>query len=89
MTDDYIVLPHSIYKKDENGRILSEITFPEKEPGRYEIERTYVSETLFGSGEAEKLVKMAVRQIRAAGGSVSASCPFARKYLKEHRGLTE
>ena len=24
MTDDYIVLPHSIYKKDENGRILSE-----------------------------------------------------------------
>ena len=83
MTDDYIVLPHSIYKKDENGRILSEITFPEKEPGRY------VSESLFGSGEAEKLVKMAVRQIRAAGGSVSASCPFARKYLKEHRGLTE
>ena len=87
MTDGYIVLPHSIYKKDENGRILSEITFPEKEPGRYEIERTYVSEVLFGSGESEKLVEMAVRQIKDAGGSVSASCPFARKYLKEHPDL--
>ena len=87
MTDGYIVLPHSIYKKDENGRILSEITFPEKEPGRYESERTYVSEGLFGSGEAEKLVELAVRQIKDAGGSVSASCPFARKYLKEHPDL--
>ena len=46
-----------------------------------------VSEVLFGSGEAEKLVEMAVRQIKDAGGSVSASCPFARKYLKEHPDL--
>lgn len=84
MNYDYIILPHSIYRKDANGRILCEITFPEKSPGNYDIEHTYVSEDLRGQGEATRLVEMALQQIHEAGGKVTASCPFARKYLKEH-----
>lgn len=82
---EYIYLPHSIKCKDENGRILGEILFPEHKEGAYTIERTYVAEDFLGTGLAEHLVDMAVGQIRKAGGTVSATCPFARKYLKQKR----
>lgn len=82
---EYTYLPHSIKCKDENGRILGEILFPEHEEGVYTIERTYVAEEYLGTGLAEHLVDMAEDRIRKAGGTVRASCPFARKYLKEKR----
>lgn len=81
---DYIKLPHNIYSKDENGRILAEITFPEKEPGVYNIDHTYVDESQRGQGIASKLVEMAVEQIRAQGGKITADCPYASKWLREH-----
>ena len=65
---DYIRLPHSIKRKNDNGKILAEITFPEESPGIYNIDHTYVSEELRCQGEADRLVKMAVDQIRGQGG---------------------
>lgn len=84
---EFIHLPHSIKSKDENGRILAEILFPEHTQGIYTIERTYVAEEYLGTGVAEQLVDMAVEQIRRAHGKIEATCPFARKYLKEKRIL--
>lgn len=81
---DYIRLPHSIKSKDENGRILAEITFPEHEPGIYTIDHTYVSDSLRGQGTAGELVQMAVDQIREQGGKVRATCPYAGSWLKKH-----
>ena len=82
---EFISLPHSIYSKDPNGRILAEITFPEHAAGQYCIERTYTAEEYIGTDLPGELVEMAVRQIRSAGGKVTAECPFASKYLKDHR----
>lgn len=79
---EYIKLPHSIKSKDENGRVLAEITFPEHEPGIYTIDHTYVSDTLRGQGVASDLVQMAVDQIREQGGEVRATCSYAASWLK-------
>ena len=84
MKADFIFLPHSIYLKNADGRILAEITFPEKEPGLYEIERTYTAEEYIGTKLPGQLVEAAVTEIKNKGGRVSASCPYASKYLKEH-----
>ena len=81
---DYIRLPHSIKQKDENGKILAEITFPEYEQGVYTIDHTYLNDDLRGQGVASELVQMAVDQIREQGGTVRATCSYASKWLKEH-----
>ena len=81
---DYIKLPHSIKHKDENGRILAEITFPETAPGVYTINHTYVSDELRGQGVAGDLVQMAVDQIREQGGEVRATCSYAAGWLKKN-----
>lgn len=81
---EFIELPHSIYSKDENGRILAEIRFPEIFPGEFNIESTYVAEEYIGSDVPGELVEKAESSIRAQGGKiVRADCPFAHKYLKE------
>ena len=82
---EYIRLPHSIKSKDENGRILVEITFPETSPGVYTIDHTYVNDDLRGQGIAGELVQMAVDQIREQGGEVRATCSYASGWLKNHR----
>lgn len=81
---EYIRLPHSIKRKDDNGRILAEITFPENEPGVYTIDHTYVSDDLRGQGIADKLVRMAVDQIHEQGGEVRATCSYASVWLKKN-----
>ena len=81
---EYTTLPHSIKCKDENGKILAEITFPENEPGIYTIDHTYVGEELKGQGVAGKLVQMAVDQIKEQGGEVRATCSYASAWLKKN-----
>ncbi len=82
----YITLKHSIYSKDQNGRILAEVTFPEREPGIFSIDGTYVAEDLLGQGIEEELMDLAVKQIRSQHGKkIEATAPYARSWLKERR----
>lgn len=80
---DYITLNHSIYSKDANGRILAEVTFPEKEPGVFCIDGTYVCEDLLAHGVEEDLMDRAVQKIREQHGKITATAPYAKKYLHE------
>lgn len=84
MKSDYIILNHSIYSKDENGRILSEVLFPEKNPGEFTIERIYVCEDLFGQGIESELMQMAQDKIRAQHGRMIPGCGYAKKWMNEH-----
>ena len=52
--------------------------------GIYNIDHTYVSEELRCQGEADRLVKMAVDQIRGQGGEVRATCSYASNWLKKN-----
>ena len=80
---EWNILYHSIYIRSGEGRILGEVMFPEKQPGVFDIERTYTAEELIGSDLPAQLVDAAVKRIREQGGRITASCPFALKYLHQ------
>ncbi len=82
---NWIRLKHSIYAKDENGRILAEILFPETTPGAYCVERLYVAEDLLGQGVEDQLMSAAAEQVRTDGGTLSAAFPYARTWLAQNR----
>ena len=73
-----------IYSEDLSGRLLAEITFPEKEKGVFCIEHTFVDDSLRGQGIASKLMELAVNEIKNSGGKITASCSYAKKWLEKH-----
>ena len=77
-------MENRISQKDENGRVIAEITFPETSPGIFVIDHTFVDESLRGQGVASKLVQAAVYEIKKRGGKVEATCSYVKKWLKEH-----
>ena len=72
-----------IYLKDDDGKVIAEITFPETAEGEFTINRTFVDESLRGQGIASKLVKAAVDEIESRGGTVKATCSYAVKWLNK------
>lgn len=83
---EYIKLPHSIYSRDENGKILAKIEFPEVSPGVYCFDNTYVEDDDRHMETGDELMQMAVAQIREKHGKITATCPFAKKWLHD-RGM--
>ena len=79
-----MVTENRISQKDENGRVIAEITFPETSPGIFVIDHTFVDESLRSQGVASKLVQAAVDEIKKRGGQVQVTCSYAKKWLKEH-----
>ena len=82
---NFIKEPNRIYLQDENGKIIAEITFKEVEKGIYNIEHTFVDESLRGQGIASKLVEEAVKEIKEKGGKVEATCSYAKKWIEERK----
>lgn len=70
-----------IYGMDKDGNIIAEITFNEVEKGIYNIDHTFVDESLRGKGIAGKLVEMAINEIEKNDGKVEATCSYAKKWL--------
>lgn len=73
-----------LYKNDENGKMIAEISFPETAPGVFTIDHTFVDDSLRGQGIADKLVRTAIENIRAKGGHIEATCSYAVRWLEEH-----
>lgn len=82
---NFIKEPNRIYLPDETGKIVAEITFKETEKGIYNIDHTFVDESLRGQGIASKLVEEAVNEIEEKGGKVEATCSYANKWLEKHK----
>lgn len=73
-----------IFKEDETGKIIAEITFPKTEPGVFCIDHTFVDDSLRGQGIAGQLVQLAVQKIQEQGGKVTATCSYAQHWLEKH-----
>lgn len=80
---NYIIESNRIYAKDDTGKVIAEITFP-NDGNTYCIDHTFVDDSLRGQGIAGQLVKMAVEQIQKFGGSVTATCSYAAHWLKKN-----
>lgn len=74
----------SIYLENENGSIIAEITFYEIKKGVFNINHTFVDESLRGQGIAAKLVELAVEEIRYRNGKVEATCSYAKKWIEKN-----
>lgn len=74
-----------IYAEDENGKTIAEVTFYEIEEGKYNIDHTFVDDSLRGQGIGKELVKEAVKILAEKGVKIEATCPFAQKWLSEHK----
>ena len=62
---EFIVERERIYKMDDQGHLLAEITFPEVREGVFNIDHTFVDESLRGQGVAGQLMEAAVSQIHS------------------------
>ena len=72
-----------IYAENENGKVVAEVTFPEKD-GVATIDHTFVDESLRGQGVAGKLVKAAADKIISDGNKIAATCSYAVSWLEKH-----
>lgn len=82
---EYITQPDWIYLTNNNGNIFAEITFEQVDDKTYDIYHTFVDESMRGQWIADELVEKAVDYIKSQWFSVTASCPFAKKWLKRHK----
>lgn len=82
---NFIKEPNKIYLQNETGKTIAEITFEEIEKGIYNIDHTFVDESLRGQGIASKLVEEAVKTIQEKGGKIQATCSYAVKWLEKHK----
>ena len=82
---EFIKEENRIYAKNEKGILVAELTFQVKDNNVYNIDYTFVDESLRGQGIAGKLVEEAVKTIKEKGGKVEATCSYANKWLKEHK----
>ena len=81
---NFIKEENKIYAKDENDKTIAEVTFYEIKKGIYNIDHTFVDDSLRGQGIGSKLVQEAVKEIKGKGAQIEATCPFANKWLEEH-----
>ena len=81
---EFTIDKERIYKEDENGKLIAEITFPEEEPGVYNIDHTFVDDSLRGQGIAGQLMEAAVAEIKRLGGSIKATCSYSVVWLEKN-----
>ena len=84
---NYIVEENRIYKKDNNEKIIAEITFNKISEDTYNIDHTFVDESLRGQGIAKELVEKAIEEIRKKNGKIEATCSYAKHYLEKNNIL--
>ncbi len=73
-----------IFMTNEEGTLIAEITFPQNEEGIFDINHTFVDDSLRGQGVASKLVKQAIEAIKEQDGKFIATCSYAKNWLEKH-----
>ncbi len=82
---NFIKEENRIYAQDAEKNTIAEVTFYEIQNGVYNIDHTFVDDSLRGQGIGSKLVQEAVNTIKEKNCTIQATCPFASKWLAEHK----
>ena len=69
---------------DDNGKEVGKVIFPRREGNVYEIKTTKVDESMQGQGIAGKLMRLCLNEINHRGGTVRATCSYAKKFIEKH-----
>lgn len=81
---EFIKEDNRIYVINSNNAVVAEITFEEIENGIYNIDHTFVDESLRGQKIAQKLVEMAIDEIKSKNATVQATCSYAKHYIEKN-----
>ncbi len=68
----------------ENGRVVGVVTYSEIENNVFDINHTFVDESMQGRGVAAQLIRRAINDINQRGGEIKTSCSYARKYVEKN-----
>ena len=72
-----------IFAMDETGKLLAEVTFPERE-GVAVINHTFVDDSLRGQGIAGQLLRAVADTLRQYGRKAKATCSYAIHWFETH-----
>lgn len=73
-----------IYAEDQEGKVIAEVTFPEREHNIVDIDHTFVDSSLRGQGIAGKLMEEVVSRLHSTGQKAICTCPYAVTWFKRH-----
>lgn len=80
----YIAEANRIYAQDQNGLLQAEVTFPNRDDKRVNVDHVFVDESLRGQGIAGEAMKFAYDTIKGRGLLIVAKCPFAIAWFKKN-----
>lgn len=75
--------PGRIFARDENGRLLAEVTFPQQD-GVAVINHTFVDDSLRGQGVAGQLLQAVADTLRREGRKARPTCSYAVHWFDTH-----
>ena len=83
---EFVHESNRIYRQGEDGRLLAEVTFPEREDGAVDIDHTFVDDSLRGQGVAGQLIEALCADLEADGRKAVPTCTYAVKWFSQHPG---
>ena len=81
---EYIFEDNKIYAKREDNLLLAEVTFPNRDESRVNIDHIYVDQSLRGQNIASNLMLIAYNYIKEQDLKIIAKCPYAIAWFKKH-----
>lgn len=75
--------PGRIFALDKTGKLLAEVTFPERE-GVVVINHTFVDASLRGQGVAGQLLRAVADTLRREGRKAHPTCSYAVRWFEDH-----
>ena len=81
---EFIFEENRIYAEDATGKLIAEVTFPDRSENTVEINHTFEDESLRGQGVASQLMEAAVQKLNDEKKKVIPTCPYAVKWFESH-----
>lgn len=81
---DFIVERNRIYKEDEFGNLIAEVTFPEIRKNVVEINHTFVHPDLSGNGIASSLIHTLALKLKQENKKAIPTCSYAIHWFNTH-----
>jgi predicted GNAT family acetyltransferase len=81
---DFFYDDNRVYILDDDLIPLGEVTFPNRDDKRVDINHVFVIERLRGQGIASELMKRAYDYIKSKDLKIVAKCPYAIQWFKAH-----
>lgn len=81
---DFCYENNSFFIKDDSGKKIAEVTFPEKAFKVIDLNHTFVDDSLRGQGVAGKLVKKVAEFAAENEMKIVPTCSYAASWFEKH-----